>query len=360
MAVTLSVTEQMRRLQHQPGGTPSFGCASCPHQRVCGGLSLNIPIMSCRDLCECTDEQPCNAVCPRRPEAYIAYMNEVDGFDLLSLPLAPATPTCQLPHNVPVIYGRSRRAHALRTSVAAVPLSAVIRRSTGLSRFGTRDELMDAFLIDRNAKLVLSGVDHDWRIEPYWSQARDANIVDALRRLHPDLVTVPNFSLFSNVPRHDNLVNMKRIAICWVELAMAGISTALHVNARTQRDWERWAEFIRHQQSVSWIAFEFATGARINHRGDWYVRQLIWLAEQARRPLNIVVRGTLGMNALRNAYQSVTLLDTVPYSKSHRRFKAVRLPTGRIKWRRSWTLFEQPVDDILQHNVDLTSCARRC
>ncbi len=218
---------------------------------------------------------------------------------------------------------------------------------------------MDEFLIDRNAKLILTGVEQDWRIEPYWSHARDANITDTLRRLRPDLMTVPNFSLFSNVPRHDNLVNMKRIAICWVELAMAGVSTALHVNARTERDWERWAEFNRHQHSVSWIAFEFATGARINHRGDWYVQQLIWLAEQVRRPLNIVVRGTVGITALRKAYQSVSLLDTVPYSKSHRRFKAVKLQGGRIKWRRSWTLLEQPVDDILAHNIDVT-CGPLC
>jgi len=33
--------------------------------------------------------------------------------------------------------------------------------------------------------------------------------------------------------------NMKRIAICWSELASCGIAASLHLNARTDRDWER-------------------------------------------------------------------------------------------------------------------------
>src|SRR5207249_4165551 len=51
-------------------------------------------------------------------------------------------------------------------------------------------------------------------------------------------------SMFLDVPRWDNLHNMKRIALCWSELVSRGLPTSLHLNARTDRDWERWIEFI--------------------------------------------------------------------------------------------------------------------
>jgi len=177
--------------------------------------------------------------------------------------------------------------------------------------------------------------------------------MDALARLRPDLVTVPNFSLFADVPRHDNLFNMKRIAIAWLELVFAGIPTALHVNARTDRDWERWAEFIFHQPASQTLSFEFATGAKINGRGIWYVDRLNWLARQVNRPLAIAVRGTLGLESLRRNFEKVFVVDTSAYSKAIRRFRARRDSYSVVRWRRSFTLARQPIDHILQHNVDV-------
>jgi hypothetical protein len=41
------------------------------------------------------------------------------------------------------------------------------------------------------------------------------------------------------VPRLDNLFNMKRIALVWSEIQREGMPCALHLNARTDRDFER-------------------------------------------------------------------------------------------------------------------------
>jgi hypothetical protein len=50
------------------------------------------------------------------------------------------------------------------------------------------------------------------------------------------LVTTPNFSLFTNVPRPDNLHAIKRIGLSWAELVAGGVPAALHINARTDYD----------------------------------------------------------------------------------------------------------------------------
>ncbi len=101
------------------------------------------------------------------------------------------------------------------TGTVAVPMAMLFSHRTGKSRFQARGELLNRFRVSSTAQLVISGVDEDARVENYWGMARDAGIVASLKSLNPSLVTVPNFSLLSNVPRHDNLANMKRIAIAW-------------------------------------------------------------------------------------------------------------------------------------------------
>ena len=53
---------------------------------------------------------------------------------------------------------------------------------------------------------------------------RSALIMSTLRDLGIALVSVPNFSLFLNVPRPDNLHSMKRIALGWAEFDGGGSS----------------------------------------------------------------------------------------------------------------------------------------
>src|SRR5262249_46771006 len=141
------------------------------------------------------------------------------------------------------------------------------------------------------SKLVLSGVSRDRPIERYWECARSSGFLDWLVAAKPDLVTVPNFSLFNNVPREDNLHAMKRIAICWQELAARRIPTALHLNGRTARDWERWTEFLVAYPEITAVSVEFATGAAFLERGNWHTDQLARIAQRVGRRLTLIVRG---------------------------------------------------------------------
>jgi len=204
-----------------------------------------------------------------------------------------------------------------------------------------------------NARLVITGVDHDQPLENYWANARRASFVETLRSLNPSLVTTPNFSLFTDVPRWDNLYNMKRIAICWYELAECGCPTALHVNARTDRDWERWKEFLQAHREIAAVAFEFKTGGASVERGRWHARKLAQLAMNLDRPMQLVVRGGLAyLPELREAFSKTVFVTADPFLKATKRRKLVWTLGAKPKWVRVLTLDGQPLDELLQHNVD--------
>ena len=124
-----------------------------------------------------------------------------------------------------------------------------------------------------------------------WSLGPDRlDAICRLREFGVELVTTPNFSLFTDQPRWDDMHSMKRIAITHEEFLREGLPAALHINARTERDWERWAEYIRLRSEVTHVAFEFQTGAGWAGRIDWQAAQLVHLAKDAGRPLHLVVR----------------------------------------------------------------------
>ena len=199
---------------------------------------------------------------------------------------------------------------------------------------------------------MLSGVDFDPPVERYWSVARAAGIVQALAALGPDLVTVPNFSLPIDCPREDNLRAMKRIAICCQELLQAGVPAALHVNARTDHYWRRWADFIGGRGEIRSIAFEFGTGSRLAGRGAWHADQLCRLRERVGRNLQLVIRGERFAPALARAYPDLVSVDTSIYVKTMKRFRLVRSGDGERAWLKTLSFIGQPLDRLFQENVN--------
>jgi len=352
MAAALKVLERTRPLWHDGTATRMLGCTLCHNEPDCGGLNIAAPAFSCHDFCTCNDKAACNFVCPSRTSSYVRYLKEIGGsFDLDPVPRGATVPVVKLPNALPMIYGRASRTERLRASWACVPLARLFSRRTGEAKFRTREELAQAFLIDPDAHLIISGVDVDLSLERYWRLGRSGNLLEVLASLKPDLVTTPNFSLFVNAPREDNLHNMKRIAICWHELNAAGIPTALHVNARTDRDWKRWARFISDRPEITAIAFEFATGPKYPERGTWHVDHLCRLREDVGRDLQLVIRGARYAGVLRRCYHQVTLIDTSLYVKTMRRQKLVS--EGHIqRWERTFTLTDEPLDQVMQRNLD--------
>lgn len=216
--------------------------------------------------------------------------------------------------------------------VVAVPLYELFHMRSGQPHVRTRAEIAARFLIPENATVIASGVDRDIKLEAWWAFADRALIMSSLRDLGIALVTVPNFSLFLNVPRPDNLHSMKRIALGWAETMMAGIPAALHLNARTDQDYGRWMRFVRERPEVEIVAFEFRTGAGAPSRIDWHVDRLCRIADAAGRPLTLVVRGGAQvLHRLNRHFGQVILIETDAFARTLKRRRAEFTEAGRLR-----------------------------
>ena len=149
---------------------------------------------------------------------------------------------------------------------------------------------------------------------------------------------------------------MKRIALTHQEFVSEGVPAALHLNARTQTDFERWTAYIAERSEVTDVAFEFTTGTRRAERRGQYVAWLVELADRVQRPLNIFLRGgTEILPMLAGAYQRITVLDTNGFMKTTKRMRASLDEAGKITWRSSPTGQDESLDGLLASNLSVAS-----
>ena len=345
-----------KRLWHDGRNrTPSLGCMGCPDRETCGGLCIERAFYDCYDNC-CGNAGRCDAVCRNKPREFAQRVREVGGFPLDNVPRAAPLPEPLLPPVVPVLlHGYSREAPFAPPAVC-VPLYGVIARHRGEERYPDAAAVAAAFRFQRATPLILTGTAEDSPLERWWSLGPDRlNAIQRLRDLGVELVTTPNFSLFPDQPRWDDMHSMKRIALTHEEFLRAGMPAALHVNARTERDWTRWTEYIHQRREVTHVAFDFNTRAGWAGRIDWQVAQLTTLAHGVGRPLHLVVRAA-GRNVLPrlvNAFDGTTVLDTNSLMKAVNRQRAFETPSGKIDWGTSRTAPNDPVDELLAHNWSL-------
>jgi hypothetical protein len=275
---------------------------------------------------------------------------EVDGFELDTIPRVAPLPLAPLPDVIPLISDKYNRIKIRPEPVVAVPLYELFHMGTGEPHVRTRAELADRFRIPIDATVVASGVNRDAKVEAWWALAARARVMQTLRPLGVALVTTPNFSLFTNVPRPDNLHGIKRIGLSWAELMASGTPAALHINARTDHDYTRWTRFIAERPEVTVLAFEFGTGAGYAGRIEWHVERLSALADLVPRALTLVVRGGVRILPQLKAHFA-RVLQTDAFTRTFNRRRAIFTEGGRLRWTRALTPEGAPIDDLLAHNV---------
>ncbi|MCW0018963.1 DUF4417 domain-containing protein [Rhizobium sp. BT-226] len=297
----------------------------------------------------------------KNPLQYVDQKREILGFDLANVPRVTGNYQSLAHYIVPLIYHRTGRELPVPGSAFALRLHDVVDFARGEVRFGTRKRLCEAFKIDLSADLILSGVDHDERIEPWWDlQDRRSHVLRQLRDLGIQLVTAPNFSLLLDKPRTDDLHAMKRIAIVWSEFEQNGIACALHVNSRTLKDFERWSDFVRQRSEIGVISYEFITGAGKKARRQFHIEGLFKIAQNAGRPLDIIVRGDPDVIAhLRCHFHNVIYIDTTAYMKTIKRQRARRSGNSKLDWVTTRTKVSSEVDEMLAHNLSEQSLSLR-
>jgi Domain of unknown function (DUF4417) len=178
-------------------------------------------------------------------------------------------------------------------------------------------------------------------------------VLKALANLGVELITSPNYSLFTDVPRHDNLYNVKRIGIAWHESVDSQMPCALHLNARTPRDYERLTQFIKQRAEVTDVAFEFKTGGAWHGRRAFHHHHLAEVGRQAGKPLRLLMVGGLpAIPSLAPAYAKLTFIDTTAFMKAIYRQRLVIGTEGKILGVTDPTEPGAPVDALLAHNIE--------
>ena len=143
--------------------------------------------MDCLAFC-CGSPDSCTRVCRNRPASFVDQVREIGGFDLDDVDRAPVV-TCEIEADiVPLVYHGSGRIGALRHQVFALPLPEIVNFREARLRYPDRTALCDAFRIPPDARLILSGVNLDHRIEPWWrlGGCREA-IIEGMRQIGIDL-----------------------------------------------------------------------------------------------------------------------------------------------------------------------------
>ncbi len=331
---------------------PSIGCSICPEYGACGGLKVSKPLFWCLDYC-CREPKTCDVVCRNNP-SFVDHVREIGGFDLSNVPRASIVPRSALARTAPLLFHGNSRNAALKTPFVALPFARMFDRRTGRPRFSSRADLCGAFKIDPLSSIILSGTDSDPPIENWWQMGHDnrLTVIRALKEQGILLVTSPNYSLFVDQPRWDDLHSMKRIAIVHSEMLAEGVQAALHVNGRTDTDFRRWAEYLQSRPEIQVLAYEFATGTGWQGRREVHIEWLTKLATDVGRPLDIIIRGGAELiPALALTFANVTFIDTSAFMRTMKRRRAVLTEGGRLFWRASPTEMGAPLDDLLSENV---------
>lgn len=342
-----------RRLWDDVEAQPmALGCSECADLPTCGGLHKKQNAFSCLDDC-CGGAANCDSVCPTNVRSFRTRLREIDGFDLSNVPRAtPQVRKTSLPIYVPMIYHANRRSKLLDVEAAAIPLHKLYRRRDGELVFRSRREIALHFGINPNAQMLAVGSGRDKSLEVWWGLGqRRRDLARQLSELGLDLVTAPNFSLFTDQPRYDDLYNIKRIAIAWQELA-ANMPAALHTNARTERDYERFSAFINERDEVLDLSFEFATGAKWPGRQSFHRRMLANVAQRSERGLRLtMIGGIASIRSLALAFERLVYVDTTAFMTSLNRQELSEGNDLRLRRSTRNTPTGDPVDDLLDANV---------
>jgi len=349
-----------KRLWHRPENpiTP-LGCSACPEFSLCGGVRIDEKQYDCLARC-CGKPARCDKVCRANAAKYPGYIREIRTFDLSDVPRAQKLAATPFPVALPVMFHTSGISKPVPVAAMCLSLYKTFDRRSGTPRFHSHEELCAAFRLTPGTRILLTGTDKDAPLERWWGigEERRRAIIRALLACGVNLVTTPNYSLFIDVPRWDDMHSMKRIALVHSEFLDEGLPAALHVNGRTEHDFRRWTAFVASRPEITAVAYEFTTGTGYAERMPLHAHWLCKLASDVGRPLHLVVRG--GADVLRtlvSTFPDITVLETSAFSWTMHRQRAELLENGRVVRRKSPTAHGAPLDALFAENIAVTTGA---
>jgi hypothetical protein len=351
-SATPNLRRQKRRWDEGDGLPMALGCAGCADLGTCGGMRKRQHAFWCLDDC-CGKPKTCDGMCPNNPRGFLERMREVNGLELDDIPRAAPCPAPVLPAYIPYLYHGNRRAAPPALDTVALPLRRFYKPN-GQLRFTERAAIDAHFGIRPQTRIALIGSGRDKPIEDWWKLSeRRIPLIAELRALGIVLITGPNYSMFTDEVRYNDMHAMKRIGTTWQEIADGGIPCAYHLNARTAHDYRRLAAFITARPEVADVGFEFRTGAAWRTRLPFHLHELAQLTARVQRPLHLVmVGGMAALPAMAAVFDRVTYIDTSAFMNAMYRQRLYPGNDGKMKKVPELTLIGQPVDGLLSDNLD--------
>lgn len=321
---------------------PALGCMDCFALDQCGGL-YRTGVLDCLSRC-CQQPDTCTYLCPRSKH-FTQTWRDTNGINLPNNPLHQTAEP--LPAYVPLIQHGSQRRDLLQYPIVALTTYDVTRRKKQTDDMIRNPVVLrTSFRLNMNTKIILSSIAADHELEYFWKERHHRRLIDGIVENQPLHVIPPNFSLVQDLPRFDNLANIKRSVICAEELSNRGISVIPYLAGITDRDWERWADFLKNQPRITMVCKEFQTGPRNRIIAVWHLDRLRQLQDRLGRKLHLIGIGARRHYQYIHSFAGTTVIDSVPFMRTmHRRILS---PTG---WANTATARHEPLDDLLRHNL---------
>jgi hypothetical protein len=91
---------------------------------------------------------------------------------------------------------------------------------------------------------VLVGYGQDPLVEAFWARRAELDLVARLAEQRWDLVLAPNFSMYTNQPRAEHLLNFRRNLLIAAELAAAGVPAVPNIYWFRKEDLDRYLAWV--------------------------------------------------------------------------------------------------------------------
>jgi hypothetical protein len=280
-------------------------------------------------------------------------MWEIGGLRFDDIPPLRQLPL-DLPRYVPMMHHAYRRSAALKAEIVSLdPYMIFGLRSGQYSAVPSEGlALRRHFKVADDARIILRGTAQDRFLERYWEYRKTDDVAGQVARLNVSLFIGPNYSHFLDVPRSDLLYNRKRQLLCLAALSQAGVSVAPNLSAVMPADWDFWSKFLRANPQLIHVAVNFQTGYRSRKEGLKAVKRVLQMQDEIGRGLSLLlVGGAQFVRDVAGRFTSFTLIDSQPFKQSLYR-KQFRPVGNRRRWEDTWTMQGQPIDEIMQHNVE--------
>lgn len=283
------------------GGACAVDCESCPALSRCG-RSCNF--CGTRNHAEHTADgcDRCGTNPWLRMDTRAEVMQSLGGlgFDW-PRPLVHSDPV-DLPDHLPVlVQGYSDQ---VDIPWVALHLGRVIGDAGAAVTAKHRGDVRAAYGLGPRTRIALEGYVEDRVLEGLWANRR--TIIGDLAQMDLDVVLAPNFSVWSDAPRFEQLVQIRRAFAMYHEMVEAGLRVIPDVSfSMFEPDGRLWAQWINDQPGLHAISL-FCGGRRLHadrraHRES--IEDVALLHEAVHADVSFVIGGVNSAERIR-AYRA--------------------------------------------------------